>query len=114
MLGDVGGILFPMEQTLRLQGQETQNIVDGYAYSQDEEIVYFKGVIAPKKTLRFTELGIHSQEGSFLYIRTDQEGTPKITTNDVILTSDDVRWRVTSEMDYTSHGQIQIFDVEKI
>ena len=111
----MGVVLAPFEQELHVMHEMKQRVVDGYAEPILEDKVKFRGVILPRKTLKFTELGFHNQEGTFLYIRLSQTPLPpEIRTNDIVYTTSGSKWRVMNELDYSAHGEFKIFDVQKV
>jgi len=112
-MGDVGAALKPFEKTLKVAHETQQQVVDGYVEPIRENLETFFGIVAPAKFFRFSSLGVHTEESTFLYVRLEQEDLPEIMTNDIIYEGGK-RWRVTEEMDYEHQAWAKIFTVQKV
>lgn len=112
--GDLGQHLKTFEETLTLVQRGDVQVTDGYMEEQLEDARSFRGVVVPAYMLQAREEGVHLKGDTFLYVRITQEGLPDIKIQDIVQDEAGQKWKVLAVDDYSKHGQVKLYDIQKV
>lgn len=111
---DIADITTGFEEELRFESKTDVEIVDGYAEPKYAEDQVFKGVILPRRRWTPFEQGVRLEGTSFLIVRLNQPGCPDLKVGDIIIDSNNKRWKIVDEEDYSKHGKGKVFGLTKV
>ena len=113
-LGDLALPFRMFEQTLYVVQTEDVGWEDGYRNPDKSYEKPFKGILVDKKRDVPETQGIREVEERLLYIRLSQDWYPDLVNGDIVIDTNEDKWKVIDRYDYTDYANTIVFGVVRV